>query len=115
MVGIRIEQLNSDNTLKTTPKTGDSVTLICGGIGMNSDGDSTLTYKWESAGNTLSSNRFHIISSVTKSDVKIYKCTVSIPGLWTSQELALTVDGKREACSFKIGNEVSSIQLKHHS
>ena len=94
MVGIRIEQLNSDNTLKTTPKTGDSVTLICGGIGMNSNGDSTLAYKWESSGSTDSTTRFHVMSSVAKSNAKTYTCTVTNSGGTSrSKELTLTVQG----------------------
>ena len=99
MVGIRIEQLNSDNTLKTTPNVGDSVTLICGGIGMNSNGDSTLAYKWESSGSTDSTTRFHVISSVAKSDAKTYTCTVTNSGgRSSSKELTLTVEGMLPLC-----------------
>ena len=98
LVGIRIQQLNSDNTLKTTSNVSDSVTLICGGIGMNS-GDSTLTYKWESSGSTGSTTRFHVISSVAKSDAKTYKCTVTNSGgTSSSKELTLTVGGMSPLC-----------------
>ena len=101
LVGSRIQQLNSDNTLKTTPNVGDSVTLICGGIGMNSNGDSTLTYKWESSGSTDSTTRFHVISSVAKRNAKTYTCTVTNSGGRSSsksKELALTVGGMLPIC-----------------
>ena len=59
---------------------------------MNSNGDSTLTYKWESSGSTDSTTRFHVISSVAKSDAKTYTCTVTNSGgTSSSKELTLTV------------------------
>lgn len=90
LVGIRVRQLTSDNKLKTTPNVGDSVTLICAGIGMN-EGDSKLTYKWDTSANN---GRFYTIASAAKSDVKTHTCTVTNgKGDSSSKGYALTVDG----------------------
>ena len=77
---------------------------------MNSNGDSTLTYKWESSGSTESTTRFHVISSVAKSDAKTYTCTVTNSGgTSSSKELALTVQGMLPLCMLFILRNSSNL------
>ena len=70
---------------------------------MNS-GDSTLTYKWESPGSTVNTTRFHVISSVAKSDAKAYTCNVTNNGgsKSSSKELTLTVQGILPFCMYTV-------------